>query len=140
MSKITENTSEFLKQPLVSTLATLDTSGAPRTRAIWHDWSEHGLLLFTSTQSLKWKNIEKDDRVSLCIDDPKPPYRSVIIDGHAVRKSNQTELMYPIILRMAQKYYGEIEGKEFANGYKDMTADEVVLFEIVIERVIVRDV
>ena len=41
---------------------------------------------------------------------------------------------------MAQKYYGEIEGKEFANGYKDMTADEVVLFEIVIERVIVRDV
>ena len=57
MNEITENISEFLKQPLVSTLATLDAGGSPRTRAIWHDWSEHGLLLFTSTKSLKWKNL-----------------------------------------------------------------------------------
>ena len=140
MNEITENISEFLKQPLVSTLATLDAGGSPRTRAIWHDWSEHGLLLFTSTKSLKWKNIEKDNRVSLCIDDPDPPYKSVIIDGRAVRKNDQDELMYPVVLRMAQKYYGEIEGSEFADGYKNMTADQVGLFEIVIERVTAREV
>ena len=81
MVEISNDISEFLTRPLVGTLATLDSDGSPRTRAIWHDWSEHGLLLFTSTKSLKWKNLEKDNRVSLCIDDPDPPYKSVIMMG-----------------------------------------------------------
>ena len=46
----------------------------------------------------------------------------------------------PAETRMAQKYYGEIEGSEFADGYKNMTADQVALFEIVIERVTAREV
>ena len=48
--------------------------------------------------------------------------------------------MYPVVLRMAQKYYGEIDGREFADGYKNKTADQVALFEIVIERGTAREV
>ena len=60
MKTVSNAVGEFLKRPLVSTLATIDEDGSPRTRAIWHDWSEQGLLLFTSTKSPKWKNIEID--------------------------------------------------------------------------------
>ena len=140
MKTVSNAVGEFLKRPLVSTLATLDEDGSPRTRAIWHDWSEQGLLLFTSTKSPKWKNIEIDNRVSLCVDDPEPPYKSVIIDGHAVRKSGEEDLLYPIVLKMAKKYYGETEGRNFANSYQNMTPADVALFEIVIDRITTQEI
>lgn len=135
MVEISDNISEFLRRPLVGTLATLDSDGSPRTRAIWHDWSEHGLLLFSATKTRKWQNIVNDARVSLCVDDSATPYKSVIIDGTAVRRQDQSDLLFPVVLRMAEKYYGMSEGRKFADSYSTTTEEQVALFEIYIERV-----
>ena len=106
MVEIRNDISEFLKRPLVGTLATLDSDGSPRTRAIWHDWSEQGLLLFSGTNTRKWQNILNDARVSLCVDDSAVPYKSVILDGTAIRREDQSDLLFTTVLRMAEKYYG----------------------------------
>jgi len=133
--EISDDISEFLKRPLIGTLATLDSDGSPRTRAIWHDWSEHGLLLFSGTKTRKWKNIVNDHRVSLCIDDSAVPYKSVIVDGTVIRREDQSDLLFPVILRMAEKYYGVSEGRKFAELYSSAAQEQVVLFEIQIERI-----
>ena len=106
MVEISNDISEFLTRPLVGTLATLDSDGSPRTRAIWHDWSEQGLLLFSGTNTRKWQNILNDARVSLCVDDSAVPYKSVILDGTAIRREDQSDLLFTTVLRMAEKYYG----------------------------------
>ena len=119
MNNLNQIMKDFLSETLVSVLATLDQNGSPRTRAIWHDWTEkEGLLLFTSSNSLKWLNILNDNRVSLCIDDPKPPYRSLVLDGIAVKIPNSSSLLFPTVLRMATRYYGSVEGAKFAEDYR----------------------
>ena len=119
MNNLNQNMNDFLSETLVSVLATLDQNGSPRTRAIWYDWTEkEGLLLFTSSDSLKWINILNDNRVSLCIDDPKPPYRSLVLDGIAVKIPNSSSRLFPAVLRMATRYYGPVEGAKFAEDYR----------------------
>ena len=139
MVHITAEVQEFLKKPLISTLATIDESGAPRTRAIWHDWSsEQGLLLFTHTSSTKWQHILRDPRVSLCVDDSETPYRSVTVDGDVEPITNQSSLLFPTVSRMSRKYYGLEEGTEFAETYKDADDSKVILFRITIDRITVQ--
>jgi len=136
---ITAEVKKFLEKPLISTLATIDELGAPRTRAIWHDWSsEQGLLLFTHTSSTKWQHILRDPRVSLCVDDSETPYRSVTVDGHVEPVTNQSSLLFPAVLHMSRKYYGCIEGTKFAETYKDTDDSKVVLFRITIDRITVQ--
>ena len=135
MIEISDNIGEFLKRPLVGTLATLDSDGSPRTRAIWHDWSERGLLLFSGTNTRKWQNILNDARVSLCVDDSAVPYKSVILDGSAIRREDQSDLLFTTVLRMAEKYYGVSEGRKFAESYSTVGHEEVALFEIHIKRI-----
>ena len=136
---ITAEVKKFLEKPLISTLATIDELGAPRTRAIWHDWSsEQGLLLFTHTSSTKWQHILRDPRVSLCVDDSETPYRSVTVDGHVEPVTNQSSLLFPAVLHMSRKYYGCIEGTKFAETYKDTADSKVVLFRITIDRITVQ--
>ena len=139
MVHITAEVKKFLEKPLISTLATIDELGAPRTRAIWHDWSsEQGLLLFTHTSSTKWQHILRDPRVSLCVDDSETPYRSVTVDGHVEPVTNQSSLLFPAVLHMSRKYYGCIEGTKFAETYKDTDDSKVVLFRITIDRITVQ--
>ncbi len=139
MVHITAEVQEFLKKPLISPLATIDESGAPRTRAIWHDWnSEQGLLLFTHTSSTKWQHILRDPRVSLCVDDSEIPYRSVTVDGNVEPVRNQSSLLFPTVLRMSRKYYGCKEGTQFAETYKDADDSKVILFRITIDRITVQ--
>ena len=139
MVHITAEVQEFLKKPLISTLATIDESGAPRTRAIWHDWSsEQGLLLFTHTSSTKWQHILRDPRVSLCVDDSETPYRSVTVDGDVEPTTNQSSLLFPTVSRMSRKYYGLEEGTKFAETYKDADDSKVILFRITIDRITVQ--
>ena len=139
MVHITAEVHEFLEKPLISTLATIDESGAPRTRAIWHDWSsEQGLLLFTHPSSTKWQHILRDPRVSLCFDDSETPYRSVTVDGHVETVTNQSSLLFPTVSRMSRKYYGLEEGSEFAETYKNVDDCTVVLFRITIDRITVQ--
>ena len=119
MKNLNQKMKDFLSETLVSVLATLDQNGSPRTRAIWHDWTEkEGLLLFTSSSSLKWLNILNDNRVSLCIDDPTPPYRSLVLDGIALKIPNSSSFLFPAVLRMATRYYGPVEGAKFAENYR----------------------
>lgn len=139
MVHITAEVQEFLEKPLISTLATIDESGAPRTRAIWHDWnSEQGLLLFTHTSSTKWQHILRDPRVSLCVDDSEIPYRSVTVDGHVEPVTNQSSLLFPTVSRMSRKYYGLEEGTKFAETYNNVDDCTVVLFRITIDRITVQ--
>ena len=77
--------------------------------------------------SLKWRNIERDPRVSLSVDDRLLPYRAVIIDGRAEERTDRD--LFALVLEMALAYYGETEGAAFAEGYRGVHPN-VVVFRI----------
>ncbi|HJM89249.1 MAG TPA: PPOX class F420-dependent oxidoreductase [Dehalococcoidia bacterium] len=122
---------EFLDAPRVAVLATSDASGRSRQAPIWYLWEDGAAYLFTSRASLKWRNLLRDPRASLCVDDRDPPYSSVVLDG-SVEESDRP--LYDLVLRLALAYYGEEHGRPFAEGYRDNPG--VVIFKLTPDRVV----
>jgi pyridoxine/pyridoxamine 5'-phosphate oxidase len=87
--------------------------------------------MFTDRSSLKWRNIQRNPCASLCVDWREPPYRSVILDG-VVEEVDRP--LHELVLMMALRYYGDKVGAEFAEGYKDQSAN-VAAFRLVPERI-----
>ena len=132
MPEVSADARSFLERPLVATIATLGRDGAPRMAPIWFQWApgpsgEGAAYLFTSRSTLKWRNIERDARVSLCVDDREVPYRSVLIDGVAVEDTQRD--LFELVSELALAYYGPDEGPPFAEGYRG-DRPSVVVFRI----------
>ena len=122
---------EFLRQTLVGVISTIDKIARPRTAPIWFHWENGSAYMFTDRSSLKWKNIQRNPYASLCVDWREPPYRSVILDG-LVEEVDRS--LYELVLMMALRYYGDEVGTEFAQEYKDQSAN-VAAFRLVPERI-----
>ena len=131
MPKIPTHVGEFLAQTLVAVISTVDGSGSPRSAPIWYQWEDGAAYMFTGRQTLKWRNIMRNPVASLCIDWREPPYRSVILDG-VVEEVDRP--LYDLVLSMAVRYYGEDEGRAFAEGYREQSED-IVIFRLTPSRV-----
>jgi PPOX class probable F420-dependent enzyme len=130
--ELSDEARAFLERPLVATIASLGRDGAPRTAPIWYQWApgpsgEGAAYLFTSRRTLKWRNIERDPRVSLCVDDREVPYRSVVVDGVAVEDTERD--LFELVSELALAYYGPDEGPPFAERYRGDRPD-IVVFRI----------
>ena len=122
---------EFLRQTLVGVISTTDKKGHPRTAPIWFHWENGSAYMFTDRSSLKWRNIQRNPYASLCVDRREPPYRSVILDG-LVEEVDRP--LHELVLMMALRYSGDKVGAEFAEGYKEQSAN-VAAFRLVPERI-----
>ena len=131
MVKADQVVEEFLRQTLVGVISTIDKNGRPRTAPIWFHWEKGSAYMFTDRGSLKWRNIQRNPYVSLCVDWREPPYRSVILDG-LVEEVDRP--LHELVLMMALRYYGDKVGVEFAQEYKDQSAN-VAAFRLVPERI-----
>ncbi len=65
-------------------LTTLLPSGHPQTQVMWVDANEQHLLINTEVHRQKYKNIERDPRVTLLIRDEENPYRYAEVRGQVV--------------------------------------------------------
>ncbi len=135
MVEITPGVAAFLAETRVAVIATVGEDGSPRTAPIWFLWdAEEGTpILFTGRGTKKWRNIEANPRVSLCVDHREPPYAAVILDGRAEEVTGRS--LYDDVRRMAVAYYGEAAGLAFAERYRG-ERPEVAHFRIVPDRVI----
>ena len=131
MTTIDTHVDEFLRQTLVAVISTVDRSSHPRSAPIWFHWEGGAAYMFTDRSTLKWRNIQRYPYASLCVDWREPPYRSVILDG-LVEEVDRS--LYELVLMMALRYYGDEVGTEFAQEYKDQSAN-VAAFRLVPERI-----
>lgn len=101
----------LLAQPLVSVLATSDADGRPALAPVWHLWRDGAALICTQTASRKWRNIERNPRVTLCVSTHDAPYRAAIIEGTAAAGPDAE---YEATLQeLATHYLGDEGGREF---------------------------
>ena len=131
MSMTDQELQKFLSETHVAVISTIDADNHPRSAPIWFHWEDGAAYLFTGRGTLKWRNIQRNPQVSLCVDWREPPYRSAIIQGVAEEVDRS---MYDLVLSMSIRYYGEEKGRAFAEGYRD-TPQGVVAFRIVPERI-----
>ena len=77
----------FLSQgTLTAKLATVKEDGSPHVVPIWFVLDEEDNIIFgTEVSSVKGKNILRDARACICVDDQEYPYSFVTIFGEAER-------------------------------------------------------
>lgn len=66
------------------TIATLLRDGSPVTHVMWVDADDHHMLINTEVHRAKFKNIQRDPRVSVVVWDADDPYRYGEVRGRVV--------------------------------------------------------
>jgi PPOX class probable F420-dependent enzyme len=77
-------------------LTTLLPSGQPQTQTMWVDADGEHLLVNTEVHRQKFRNVERDPRVTLMIWDKEDPYRFVEVRGEVAEKVKGPEARSPI--------------------------------------------
>jgi PPOX class probable F420-dependent enzyme len=109
----TEEVRQFLlEKARTGKLATVRDDGRPHIAPIWIDLDGDTIVFTTGHDSIKAATIRRDSRVAICVDDDRPPFAFVIIEGTASITDNREELRY-WATRIAGRYMGE----ELAEAY-----------------------
>lgn len=87
-------------------LTTLLPGGHPQTQVMWVDANEQHLLINTEVHRQKFRNVERDPRVTVTIWDKEDPYRFVEGRGEVVEKVKGMEAREHID-ELSHKYRGK---------------------------------
>lgn len=138
MSK--DETKTFLKQgTFTGKLATVSKDGSPHVVPIWFILDNEDNIIFeTFDTSVKGKNILRDSRVSLSVDDQKFPYSFVTIFGRAeILKSYDNKEGSNEFLQWAKEISARYVGQKKADVYAKRNSSEgAVLFRIIPKKII----
>ena len=96
----------FLAGRHVAVLATLGPDGQPALTPIWYLYRDGLLYMRTGAESIKARNVRRDPPVAICIQDERPPYKSVTIHGRASIEPEEEGLDAAI----ARRYLGAVGG------------------------------
>jgi PPOX class probable F420-dependent enzyme len=107
MDSLTSEHKNFLmEQVRTAKLATVRKDGRPHVTPVWFDLDGNTLVFTTWHTSVKAVNIRRDGRVCLCVDDERPPFSYMQIEGTAVLREDSEALNY-WATRIAGRYMGE---------------------------------
>jgi PPOX class probable F420-dependent enzyme len=110
-------------------LTTLLPGGHPQTQVMWVDADEHHLLVNTEVHRQKFRNVERDPRVTVMIWDMGDPYRFVEVRGEVVEKVKGQE---------AREHIDELSHKYRGKPYQTQIRSERVVLRIAPSRQVVR--
>jgi PPOX class probable F420-dependent enzyme len=125
----------LMKGTFTGKLATVKRDGSSHIVPIWfvlNGGNKSGVrrrpddIIFTTNgASVKAKNIQRDNRVSICVDDQTPPFSYVIVYGTAkIHHCKQSEL-FRFATKIAQRYIGKENAELY--GRRNSTKGEVLV-------------
>ena len=88
-----------------ATMSTLLPSGFPMTHVMWIDADDEHLLINTEVHRAKYKNVQRDPRVTITVIDRDNPYKYAEVRGKVVEEIRGDEARADID-RLSQKYNG----------------------------------
>ncbi|WP_059007347.1 PPOX class F420-dependent oxidoreductase [Streptomyces specialis] len=93
-------------------LATVRADGRPHVAPVWFVFDGDDLVFTTEATSVKAANMRRDPRVSLCVDDERPPFAFALVEGAVTFSEDPTELRH-WATRIGGRYMGEARAEEF---------------------------
>jgi len=116
-------TAELASGPNYGVLTTLLPSGNLQNHYVWVGTDGERLVVNTEVHRQKFKNVERDPRVTLTIRDEQDPYRYAEVRGEVVETVRGQEARDHID-ELSQKYHGAPYDPE------DITTERVMLWII----------
>ncbi|WP_427762085.1 PPOX class F420-dependent oxidoreductase [Streptomyces sp. DSM 41931] len=93
-------------------LATVRADGRPHLAPVWFVLDGDEVVFNTGAATVKGRNLARDGRIALCVDDERPPFAYVILEGRARLSEDPGELRH-WAARIGARYMGEDRAEEF---------------------------
>ncbi|WP_420032387.1 PPOX class F420-dependent oxidoreductase [Streptomyces sp. cg28] len=93
-------------------LSTVREDGRPHIAPVWFVLDGDDIVFNTGKDTVKGRNLARDGRVALCVDDERPPFSFVTIQGHAELSEDPVELVESAT-RIGGRYMGADRAEEF---------------------------
>ncbi|KUJ69020.1 pyridoxamine 5-phosphate oxidase [Streptomyces albus subsp. albus] len=93
-------------------LSTVRADGSPHVAPVWFLLDGDDVVFNTAKESVKGRNLARDGRAALCVDDDRPPFSFVTVRGRAELSEDPAELR-TWATRIAGRYVGEDRAEEF---------------------------
>ena len=114
---------QFLAEKQNATMATIRANGSSQLTPVWFNWDGEQFTISITTDRAKYKNLVRDSRMSLCIDDVTG-YAYVTAEGQAeIRATDIWEETGKILT----KYRGEEGGGAYLEQLKKQPRVLIVL-------------
>ena len=115
----------FLAGDHIAVLSYLRADGRPNQAPIWYAYRDGVIWFSVESDSPKVRALRKDPRVCVTIQDERPPYRAVIVEGalefveHGAAGAPDAELGW----EMAEHYFGKLAAKQYEKMMRDERAE-----------------
>jgi hypothetical protein len=110
--------------PHTGKLATVRANGQPHLAPVWYEIDTDGTIVFnTGEATVKGRNLQRDPRASLCVDDERPPFSFVVLEG-VVELSDDLDDVREWATRIGARYMGADRAEEY--GARNGVAGEMV--------------
>ena len=130
---------KFLMQgTFTGKLATVKKDGSSHLVPIWfvlddsnkggrrgREGKDDDIIFTTDSTSVKARNIQHDNRVSICVDDQRPPFSFVVVYGTAKIHHYKQDELFRFASKIAQRYMGKENAELY--GRRNSTEGEVLV-------------
>jgi PPOX class probable F420-dependent enzyme len=100
--------------PHTGKLATVRADGRPHIAPIWFVVEPDGSILFnTGEDTVKGANLRRSGQAALCVDDERPPFAFVVVEGRVELIADPDQLE-AAAGRIGGRYMGPDRSEEFA--------------------------
>ncbi len=93
-------------------LGTVRADGRPHAAPVWYVLDGETFVFMTGEDSVKGRNLRRDPRITLCVDDDTPPFRFVIVEGEASVSADDPDMLRWSTL-IGGRYMGEDQAEAF---------------------------
>ncbi|QXE33188.1 PPOX class F420-dependent oxidoreductase [Streptomyces sp. GMY02] len=93
-------------------LSTVRADGSPHIAPVWFVLDGEDLVFNTGRETVKGRNLLREGRAALCVDDERPPFAFVVIQGRAEIDEDPGQLR-AWATRIAARYMGEDRAEEY---------------------------
>jgi PPOX class probable F420-dependent enzyme len=93
-------------------LSYVASGGRPLVAPVWFIVEAGELVFNTGRDTAKGRALGRDPRVTMCVDDPSPPYSFVQVQGEASTSEDPAQLL-DTATRIGGRYMGEDRAEEF---------------------------
>ena len=113
MEQLSDDVVEFLSEGTrTGLLGYLASDGRPLVAPVWFVVDDGQLAFNTGKNTAKGRALARDPRVVICVDDPRPPYSFVQIQGIASISEKPKDLL-DIATRTGGRYMGADRADEY---------------------------
>jgi PPOX class probable F420-dependent enzyme len=114
MASLTNEQAELFEKPNFGHVGTIRADGTPHVTPVWVDYDGERVVFNTAVGRAKYKNLQRDPRVTIEVTDHENPYQYVMVSGRAeLEESDEADRH---IDKLAKKYMGVDEYPNRAPG------------------------